>query len=154
LILTIVVYLLVAWFVVTSAIIPVQGPAGITFPILAVLSAGLLALQLFLRTFLSDAKLFPRIYAGMPDDLSDGPEIEDCAGHLFLANHMSLGIIIWVTGEAPAIFGLVLTLLSGDLRFVVGFAVYSIVNLFVFRPKRRSFDEQLTRMRGYLAAKR
>lgn len=153
LILTIVMYLLVAWFVVESAIFPGQGPVGIIFPVLTVLSAGLLAAQLFLRTYLSDNKLFPRILTRIQDDLLDGPDSEDCAGHLFLANHMSLSIIIWVLGEAPAIFGLVLTFLSGDLTFVMGFALYSIVNMFFFRPHRMKFDDQLGRMRRYLETK-
>ena len=150
---TIVMYVIVAWLVVKSDILTARAPVGIISSVLIILSAGLATAQLLLRTFLSDDKLFSRIIARMPDNLSDEMEADDCASHMFLANHMSLSIVIWVMGEAPAIFGLVLTFLSVNIRYVAGFALYSILNMFFFRPRRGDFENQLERLRRYLAVK-
>ena len=43
--------------------------------------------------------------------------------------------------------GLVLTMLSKDMRYMVGFGVCSVAVLVWVRPRREGFEEQLTRLR-------
>jgi hypothetical protein len=66
---------------------------------------------------------------------------------------LTFSTVLWALGEAPAIFGLVLTFLSGDQRFVTGFVLYSLANLFIFRPRRGYFDDQVDRLRRYLSTR-
>ena len=67
-----------------------------------------------------------------------------------LKNHTTYGVILWAIGESAAIYGLVLTFTSGDMRYVAGFAVYSLANLLFFRPQKSAFEEQARRLRRYL----
>ena len=51
-------------------------------------------------------------------------------------------LITWSVAESCAIFGFVLTLLSGELQYVVGLSGITIVTMFlVHRPRRLRFDE-------------
>jgi hypothetical protein len=65
---------------------------------------------------------------------------------------MTFSLILWAFGEGPAILGLVLTFLTSDIRYVAGFGLYSLLNLFFFRPRRGQFEEQVVRLRRYLGA--
>ncbi len=143
------IYLFAARFVTGSSTIENAGPVTVIAVTFGVLSAALFGAQLFFKTFLADKRLFPRIldelaatHAGLPG-----------AAPLFLQNHATFNTMVWAFGEAPAIFGLVLTLLSGDMRYVAGFGIYSLANLFFFRPQRAAFEEQLQRLRRYLTAR-
>jgi len=142
----VVIYLFVAGFVTRDSIFENQGPVTVIAVALGGFSLVLFGAQLYFRTFLSDERLFPRIR----DELDAGPAGPAGFVPLLLQNHATFSTILWAFGEAPAIFGLVLTLLSGEMRYVAGFGLYSLVNLFFFRPRKAAFEEQLTRLRRYM----
>ena len=122
----------------------------VLFAALAAASAGLFLAQLFIRTLLSDGKMFPRI---IDKQLTGGPEVsltDEHLGGLVLQENQSLGVATWAMGEAPAIFGFMLTFMSGDIRYVVGFAVYSLVNMNIFRPRYNAFESQVKRFHRHL----
>ncbi len=51
-------------------------------------------------------------------------------------------IITWAVAESCALFGLILTLLSGETQYVVGLSGITIVTMFlVHRPRRLRLDE-------------
>jgi F0F1-type ATP synthase membrane subunit c/vacuolar-type H+-ATPase subunit K len=43
-------------------------------------------------------------------------------------------ILTWALCEAIALFGLILTLMAHDLRYVLGFGALSLLNFFIYRP--------------------
>ena len=149
----IVIYVGVAYFFLGNVQFAVPGQVGILFPLLILISAAVLAAQIVLRIFLSDDRMFPRILQELLTFPTEGPILPDLEGQILLRQHVSFHIVIWALGEAPAIFGLVLTFLSGDIHYVAGFALYSIFNMFLFRPHHGDFKDQLVRLKRYLAAK-
>ena len=151
---SVVIYFFVARYVLADPGFGPQVPVGVIAITFVILSAALLMAQLLLRTLLSDDKLFPRFReektTGSPETFIGG----DAGARFLLQNHMTFSLILWALGEAPAIFGLVLTFLSSDMRYLTGFGLYSIVNLFFFRPRRGQYEEQLVRLRRYLAGRK
>lgn len=143
------IYILVAHLVTRDVSFGKQGPVAPIAFALGVFGAVLFAAQLYFRSLLSDGKLFPRIHAELASDLSGPAEVVP----LLLKNHATFNIVLWTLGEFPAIFGLMLTLLSGDMRYVAGFSFYSFANLFLFRPRQSAFEEQSIRFRRYLGAR-
>ncbi len=148
---SVVIYLFVAHYVTSSSGFGAKGPIGVIFYALATISAALFLPQLFFRNFLSDDKLFPRFLTEETGGSLAMPAGPDAQARFLLQNHMTFSTILWALGEAPAIFGLVLTFLSGETRYVIGFAMYSLANLFIFRPRRGNFDDQAERLRRYLS---
>jgi hypothetical protein len=73
---------------------------------------------------------------------------------LILQAHVIFGIVIWAMAEAVAVFGLVLTFISGDLRPMAIFGTVALVQLVWFRPKGAAFEEQIKRWRRYVATNR
>jgi hypothetical protein len=150
---SVVIYLFLARYITATPGFNTKGPIGVVFGAFAIMSAALFLAQLFFRTLLSDNRLFPRFLPeeeGARQSMPADPEAE--AGFL-LQNHLTFSTVLWALGEAPAIFGLVLTFLSGDQRFVTGFVLYSLANLFIFRPRRGYFDDQVDRLRRYLSTR-
>lgn len=147
LVISVPVYLVVARFAAGGLNLDQNAPVRVIAGALGALSIVLLGAQVYFRSFLSDARLFPRI----TEEMSSALPGEAGEMSLLLQNHFTFGTILWAMGEAPAIFGLVLTLLSGDMRYAAGFAAYSLVNLFSFRPRRSDFEDQLARLRRHLA---
>ena len=120
---------------------------GFLFPVLAAAAVALLALVNFLRSKLKDEKIFPMVAKALAADPAGGVDADRRKAQLLMQNHMTFSVILWSVAETPAIFGLVLTMLSKDMRYVVGFGIYSVAMLVWGRPRRGEFDEQLTRLR-------
>ena len=149
-VLSMVIYPVLAYMFITRSVMGGFDQTEVLFVALAVASAALFLAQVFVRTLLSDGKLFPRI---IDKQLTSGSEVsmnDEHLGGLVLQEHQSLGIASWAMGEAPAIFGFVLTFMSGDIRYVIGFAVYSLVNMNIFRPRYGSLKEQVKRFQRHL----
>lgn len=122
----------------------------VLYVFLAAASALLLMVQLFVRSLLSDGRMFPRLTTRYAEPGREDGSTQDYPGGLLLQEHQSMGIMVWALGEVPGIFGLMLTFMSGDIRFAAGFAAYSLINLFFFRPRYSVFEDQLKRFRRYL----
>lgn len=128
---------------------------GTMFPILVLVAAVEVGVQLWFRRLTSDEKLFPatldrdraarnpqlRAVADMPLE-ARGPAV-------MAALHMTFGIIMWALAESIAIYGLVLTLLSGDTRYVLGFALFALADMMWLFPRRAEFDAQVERWRRW-----
>jgi len=149
-VLSVVIYPVLAYIFVTRSVMGGFGQTEVLFVALAAASAVLFLAQLFVRTLLSDGKIFPRIIDNQLTGSTMGSLTEDHLGALMLQEHQSLGVAIWAMGEAPAIFGFVLTFMSGDIRYAVGCAVYSLVNMNVFRPRYNAFESQVKRFQRHL----
>lgn len=148
--LSVVIYPVLAYIFITRSVMDGFGQTEVLFVAFAAASAVLFLAQLFVRTLLSDGKMFPRIIDNQLTSITEGSLTEEHLGVLMLQKHQSLGVASWAMGEAPAIFGFMLTFMSGDIRYVVGFAVYSLVNMNVFRPRYGPFKKQVKRFRRHL----
>ena len=133
------------------------GPAAV----LGVVSAGLFILQARLYRNLTDEKLFPRIldlgsWGLRPEAAARLQELKvpERGLQLIAQAHMVFGVLIWALAEAVAVFGLFLSLVSGDLRFMGGFGLASILMMLRFRPRRDAFEEQIRRWQRYVETKR
>jgi hypothetical protein len=62
-------------------------------------------------------------------------------------------ILIWITADAIAVFGLVLTFMIGRWRFMGLFGGVALAVLFHNYPSYPMFMEQHKRWRGYLETK-
>jgi len=151
---SVVIYVMVAYIFINSTRYEVaQVPVRILFFALATVSLCLFIPQVLLRASLTDSRLFPGILEKVRGNLPGEASMQDPGTQLLLQSHLTFDIIMWALGEAPAIFGLTLTFLTGDIRFVAGFALYSILNMFIFRPSRSNFDDQSGRLRRYLTTR-
>jgi hypothetical protein len=56
--------------------------------------------------------------------------------------------------EAVAVFGLVLSLVTGDPRLMGVFGSVALLQLIWFRPKERAFGEQILRWHRYVEMNR
>jgi hypothetical protein len=143
----------VAYLAVSKTDFSASGEAGVLFPVLAGVSIVLLGVQVVIRKYMDDDKLFARVLKMLPGDRPEETAARDSFRQALLQNHLSFGIILWALGESPAIYGLVLTFLSGNPGYTAGFASYSILNMFFYRPRRQVFEDQLTRLRRYVETK-
>jgi len=156
---SVLVYAAIAWMVRTK---PMVGEIGGTLAMaLGAVSAGLLLAQFKLRQNLSDEKLFPRILDlgswGLRPEAAEklkGLQVPERGVQLILQAHVIFGIVIWAMAEAVAIFGLFLYLVTGDLRLMGIFALASLAQLFMFRPKGEAFREQIKRWHRYVEMNR
>ncbi len=69
---------------------------------------------------------------------SDGPIASVGAGRYFATD-----LLTWLLCESFAIYGLVLMLLSGNLKFLLGFCALSLFNLALYAPTRRKLAEAM-----------
>ena len=153
------VYAAIAWMVRTR---PVAGDVGGTLTMaLGAVSIGLFIAQIKLRQNLTDEKLFPRIldlgsWGLRPDAAEQLKELQvpERGVQLILQAHVIFGIIIWAMAEAVAVFGLVLTFISGDPRLMGVFGSVALIQLMWFRPRGAAFKEQLVRWERYVASNR
>ena len=153
------VYAAIAWMVRTR---PVAGDVGGTLTMaLGAVSFGLFIAQIKLRQNLTDEKLFPRIldlgsWGLRPDAAEQLKELQvpERGVQLILQAHVIFGIIIWAMAESVAVFGLVLTFVSGDPRLMGVFGSVALIQLMWFRPRGAAFKEQLVRWERYVASNR
>ena len=153
------VYAAIAWMVRTR---PVAGDVGGTLTMaLGAVSIGLFIAQVKLRQNLTDEKLFPRIldlgsWGLRPDAAEQLKELQvpERGVQLILQAHVIFGIIIWAMAEAVAVFGLVLTFISGDPRLMGVFGSVALIQLMWFRPRGAAFKEQLVRWHRYVEMNR
>ena len=149
LVMSVLMYVGVAFKVVNSLNFSGGGLMPVLFPALAGICVVILGVQTIFRKQMADEKLFPRVAGTIASGSVNGSAGRDPLRQALLQNIMTLDIVLWALGEAPAIFGLVLTFLSGDMQYIAGFATYSILNMIYHRPRRLAFDEQLKRFRRH-----
>lgn len=158
------VYAAIAWMVRTRAAGLGAGGGdigqGLTMALGAV-SVGLLLAQIKLRQNLMDEKLFPRIldlgsWGLRPDVAEQFKELQvpERGIQLILQAHVIFGVVIWAMAEAVAVFGLVLSLFTGDPRLMGIFGSVALAQLIWFRPRERAFKEQLRRWERYVEMNR
>jgi len=128
---------------------------------LGAVSVGLFFAQIKLRQNLTDEKLFPRILDlgswGLRPDVAEQLkelQVPERGVQLILQAHVIFGVVIWAMAEAVAVFGLFLSLATGDLRLMGIFGMAALVQLFWFRPKGAAFEEQVTRWHRYVEMNR
>ncbi len=158
------VYAAIAWMVRTRAAGLGAGGGdigqGLTMALGAV-SVGLLLAQIKLRQNLMDEKLFPRIldlgsWGLRPDVAEQFKELQvpERGIQLILQAHVIFGVVIWAMAEAVAVFGLVLSFVTGDPRLMGIFGSVALAQLIWFRPRERAFKEQLGRWGRYVEMNR
>jgi len=153
------VYAAIAWLVRTRAV-GLDAGGAVTMSLGAV-SLGLLVAQVKLRQNLTDEKLFPRILDlgswGLRPEMAEQLkelQVPERGVQLILQAHVIFGIIIWAMAEAVAVFGLFLSLATGDPRLMGIFGVVALAQLLWFRPKERAFREQIKRWERYVEMNR
>ncbi len=158
------VYAAIAWMLRTRAVgLGAAGGdigGGLTMALGAV-SVGLLLAQIKLRQNLMDEKLFPRIldlgsWGLRPDVAEQFKELQvpERGIQLILQAHVIFGVVIWAMAEAVAVFGLVLSFVTGDPRLMGIFGSVALAQLIWFRPRERAFKEQLKRWERYVEMNR
>ncbi len=158
------VYAAIAWMVRTRAAELGAGGGDVggamTMALVAV-SIGLFVAQVKLRQNLTDGKLFPRILDlgswGLRPDVAEQLkelQVPERGVQLILQAHVIFGIVIWAMAEAVAVFGLILSIVTGDPRLMGVFGSVALLQLIWFRPKERAFKEQLVRWERYVEMNR
>ena len=153
------VYAAIAWMVRTRAVgLDAGGPVTMA---LGAVSIGLLFAQVKLRQNLSDERLFPRIldlgsWGLSPDAAEQLKELQvpERGVQLILQAHVIFSVVIWAMAEAVAVFGLFLSLATGDPRLMAVFGLVALLQLIWFRPKEKAFGEQLKRWHRYVEMNR
>lgn len=153
------VYAAIAWMVRTG---PSGAGAGSSLTMaLAAVTAALFLAQVRFRRNLSDEKLFPRIldlgsWGLRPEAAEKLKELQvpERGVQLILQAHVVFGIIIWSMAEAVAVFGLVLSLFTGDVRLMGAFGTAALAQLLWFRPREGAFREQIKRWHRYVETNR
>jgi hypothetical protein len=153
------VYAAIAWLVRTRAV-GLDAGGAVTMSLGAV-SLGLLVAQVKLRQNLTDEKLFPRILDlgswGLKPEMAEQLkelQVPERGVQLILQAHVIFGIVIWAMAEAVAVFGLFLSLATGDPRLMGIFGAVALAQLLRFRPKERAFGEQIKRWERYVEMNR
>lgn len=128
---------------------------------LGTVSAGLFLAQFKLHRNLRDDRLFARILDlgswGLRSEAAQRLQelkVPERGVQLILQAHIIFGIVIWAMAEAVAIFGLFLTLLAGNPRYMAAFGAVSLAQLLWFRPRQAAFKEQVTRWHRYVETNR
>jgi len=156
------VYGAIAWMVRTEGVGPGAGDTGGTIVLaLGAVSVGLFIAQIKLSRNLGDEKLFPRIldlgsWGLRPEAAEKLKELQvpERGVQLILQAHVIFGIVIWAMAEAVAVFGLFLSLVTGDPRLMGIFGAVSLAQLLWFRPKEKAFREQVKRWGRYVETNR
>lgn len=148
------VYAFIAWMVQTD---PGHASSASLTMALAAVSAGLFFVQVKLRQNLEDEKLFPRILDlgswGLRPEVAEQLktlQMPERGVQMIWQAHVIFSIVIWAMAEAVAVFGLVLSLVTGDRRLMVIFGFLALAQLLWFRPRDRVFGEQLKRWGRYV----
>lgn len=153
------VYAVIAWKM------PVRVTSGPNSKILGlalgVVGAGLFLAQFRLQRNLRDEKLFPRIldlgsWGLRPEAAQRIQELNvpERGVQLILQAYIIFSVVIWAMAEAVAIFGLFLTLLAGDSRYMTVFGAAALLQFLLFRPREGAFLEQVKRWRRYVETNR
>ena len=124
---------------------------------LAAISGGLFFTQVKLHQNLDDENLFPRILDlgswGLKPEVAEQLktlQMPERGVQLILQAHVVFSIVIWAMAEAVAVFGLVLSLITGERHLMGIFGSVALIQLLWFRPRDRAFDEQLERWGKYV----
>jgi hypothetical protein len=149
------VYAAIAWMVL-------DGDAGGAMTMaLGAVSVALLFAQIKLWQNLTDEKLFPRILDlgswGLRPEVAEQlkeRQVPERGVQLILQAHVIFGVVIWTMAEAVAVFGLVLSLVTGDPRIMGIFGSVAMAELLWFRPRERAFGEQIKRWERYVEMNR
>jgi F0F1-type ATP synthase membrane subunit c/vacuolar-type H+-ATPase subunit K len=121
---SVLVYMAVAWFVAPSTTSPGLGSEQLQLMalVLAVLSIGhLVAAQALFTSRLRAAAKLP----------SPGQRLE---------SYRTSFILAFALREAVAIYGLVLSFLSGDVRWCLGFGAIALVSMLMGWPRRSAME--------------
>ena len=153
------VYAAIAWMVRTRTL---EGDAsGAMTLALGAVSVGLFIAQVKLGQNLTDKKLFPRILDlgswGLRPEVAEQLkelQVPERGVQLILQAHVIFGIVIWAMAEAVAVFGLLLSIITGDPRLMGIFGSVALAQLLWFRPRKRAFEEQIGRWHRYVEANR
>ena len=153
------VYAAIAWMVRTRTL---EGDAsGAMTLALGAVSVGLFIAQVKLGQNLTDEKLFPRILDlgswGLRPEVAEQLkelQVPERGVQLILQAHVIFGIVIWAMAEAVAVFGLLLSIITGDPRLMGIFGSVALAQLLWFRPRKRAFEEQIGRWHRYVEANR
>lgn len=153
------VYAAIAWMVRTRTL---EGDAsGAMTMALGAVSVGLFIAQVKLGQNLTDEKLFPRILDlgswGLRPEVAEQLkelQVPERGVQLILQAHVIFGIVIWAMAEAVAVFGLLLSIVTGDPRLMGIFGSVALAQLLWFRPRKRAFEEQLGRWHRYVERNR
>jgi hypothetical protein len=153
------VYAAIAWMVETG--LPADDRGGPIVLSLGAVSIALFIAQIRINQNLKDEKLFPRILDlgswGLKPELAEQLQelkVPERGVQLILQAHVIFGIIIWAMAEAVAVFGLVLSLLTGDPRLMNIFGLVSLAQMIWFRPNASAFKEQVRRWEMYVEMNR
>ena len=150
LILSIFIYYFVARLAVNRPGFSASGDVTLLFPIFVGLSVIILGTQAFFRKYLNDQRVFPKILEGISSEHYVGTNTGESFRKALIQYHYTLSIILWSLGESIAIYGLVLTFISGDLRYITWFGAFALLDMIYFRPRRQIIEEQFSRLRRHL----
>jgi hypothetical protein len=131
---------LAVWAVIASTLPkPKHAPVGLD--VLVYVLAGVAAIELFVVIPVLRAKLMPP-----RERVGDGRELDLAAmleGRLGVAfNRLSVSsIITWALCVSVGMYGLVLVILFGDLRFYPAFAVPAALAMIAWAPSRTLIEE-------------
>jgi hypothetical protein len=94
---------------------------------------GVVALGIMVMIPVLRGKLLPpmREAHSLDEKLPEGPQVSGALAKLFAAS-----IVSWAMCESIAIFGLMASFMSGDLKYFFAFAGVSLVNFVIYRPSR------------------
>jgi hypothetical protein len=153
------IYAAIAWMVRMKSL---GGDTGRAMTMaLGAVSVGLFMAQIKLRQNLTDEKLFPRILDlgswGLRPEVADQLkelQVPERGVQLILQAHVIFGIVIWAMADAVAVFGLVLSLITGDPRLMGIFGSVALAELLWFRPREQAFEEQIKRWERYVEMNR
>ncbi len=137
------VYAAIAWMIRTRTVGLDSG--GAVTVALGAVSIGLLIAQVKLHQNLSDERLFSRIldlgsWGLSPDAAEQLKELQvpERGVQLILQAHVIFSVVIWAMAEAVAVFGLFLSLATGDPRLMGIFGIAALAQLFWFRPQEKA----------------
>jgi len=150
LIMSIFIYYFIARLAISQPGFSASGESAPLFPILVGISIIDLGIQVFLKQFLDDQRLFPKILKGISNQYHEGAVTGESLHKELIQRHYNISIVLWALGESIAIYGLVLTFISGDLRYITGFGAFAILNMIFLRPRRQIIEEQFSRLRRHL----
>jgi hypothetical protein len=149
------IYLAVAHFVRLEF---AHAPVRLIAQILAAVALGEIGLQFWLRSRLADEILFPKILDESSflfrSPQTSGLKRLSCADRgeqVIPAVRNSYNVILWALAGSIALYGLVLTLLSNDLRYVYGFSAVAFADMLVHFPKRAVVEDQVARWRRWFS---
>jgi len=157
-VLLVMIFAVVAWIGRPAAVDSIHYHIGAV--ILGILSIGILMFQGKLRGNLTDGRLFPRFldlnsWGLNPRTAEKVKELQlpERGDHLMLQAHVVFRVLIWFAAAVVAVFGLILTFITGYWRFTGLFCGVAIATLFHNYPSYPMFMAQQQRWGKYVEIK-